>query len=261
MPKKLHHKPSKEELEENIRKVTEELDSNPSEPIPSETPSEPAPTPVPEPAPEPQPTPEPEPPVDYKKKFIESTREAQVLHAKNKKINEALDKAIQSPLPTDEDIMREFPDWEVMSDFEKRMAKESLSNKKALEALGEIAKENKDIEGWQAKVDTFVDNPETMVKHPQLDGRQDEFRLFATKPTRRGVDFEDLIPAFLYNEEMNKPTTPKKRMFEVGTGGPSDNPRPKAGKITLDEAATLKKNDYKKYVEYIKAGKVDIEEL
>jgi hypothetical protein len=46
-------------------------------------------------------------------------------------------------------------------------------------------------------------------------------------------------------------------MFETGSGGPNERVKPKGDKISLAEARTLMKNDYKKYKEYLVAGKID----
>ncbi len=263
MPK-LHKKPSQDELQEGIDKSLkeiEELKDIPSEPVPSEpVPSEPEPTPS-----EPIPSPEPSKEVikdiakREKERLIASAQEAQVLHAKNKKMNEALDKALTTPETTDEEAQAEFPEWEMMSDFEKKMARDSLSNKKRMLALDEIVKENKDLEGWVTKVDAFVDDPATLTKHPELDGKQDEFKFFANKPTRRNIDFEDLVPAFLYGM---KPEPKKKgQMFETGSGGPNDKGKPRGDKITIEEARILRGTNYEKYKEYLKSGKIELGEF
>ena len=195
------------------------------------------------------------PEVNYKKKFVESTREAQVLYAKNKKINDAFDKAKDLPDPTEDDMKAEYTDWDVMSDFEKKMAKDTMISKKRFEAIGEVNRGFKEIEEWQAKIDAFSDDPNSLVDNPKLEGKMEEFKAFATKPSRRGVDFEDLIPAFLYSEDQEKPKN-KGKMFETGTGGPATKSKPKSDKISIEEARSLRETDYSKYKELLKAGKI-----
>ncbi len=262
----LHVKPTKEELEANAQKALEEAEAMketpPSEPVPSiPVPSEPKPSEaIPS---EPVPS-EPEPSKEVikdiakreKEKNIASAQEAQILHAKNKKVNEALEKALATPEPEEEELVKEYPDWDVMSDFEKKMAKESLTNKKRMSALDEIVKENKDLEGWQTKVNDFVVDPKNLIDYPELEGKTDEFKLFATKPTRRGVEFEDLVAAFLYD----RPQEPKKKgqMFEQGSGGLNDKGKPKGDKITIEEARVLRGTNYEKYKELLKAGKIEL---
>lgn len=271
MPK--HTKPTKEELEANAKKALEEAEAlknnpqlspspslaipspseaipSPSQAVPSPSPSEPIPSPIPS---EPIPSPSP----DYKEKFVASSREAQVLHAKNKKVNEAIDKAAELPEPTEEELRAEYSDWEVMSDFEKKLAKDSLISTRRFALLHEATKEFKDIDAWNDKVDKFIVDPKVLVDYSELEGRIEEFKIFATKPTRRGVDFEDLISAFLYDITKKMKPKQKGQMFPTGSGGPNEKPKPGGGKITIEEARTLRKTDYNKFKELLKAGKIE----
>lgn len=254
-----HIKPTTEEIQENLDKITQEVDVLKDQPEPEEQPqpdSEPKPSEE-APAPQPDPKPEPQPEVDYKKKYVESTREAQVLHAKNKKINEAIEHAMTLPDPTEDELKKEFSEWDAMTDTEKRLAKDNLVSTRRFNMLSEVTKESKDIEAWNSKVDTFIDDPKTLTDNPELEGKLDEFKLFATKPTRRGVDFNDLVLAFSGEEAKRVKVKNKGSMFETGSGGPNDRPQPKTDKISIDEARTLRTTNYQKYVEYLKAGKID----
>ncbi len=256
-----HIKPTAEELDAGIQKSVEELEAEKPKEEPkgvqAEEPQEETPEPKGVQA-EPKPLQvEEEPKEDYKKKFVEQGRENIVLHSKNKQINEALEKAMQSPEPTEEELTKKYPDWEMMSEFEKGMAKDSLTNSRRFNALGEITKTNKAIEEWQTKVNSYIDDPKTLIDNSALEGREEEFRLFASKPTRRGVDFEDLTKAFLYDVELKKPKKNKGKMFETGSGGPNDRSKPNLGKISLEEARQLRNTDYNKYRELLNAGKID----
>lgn len=265
-----HNKPTPEELKENIEKIQDELETPVETPeVPEiETPEEVAETPqaeepeTPEPskeAPEEIETPEePETPSeDYKKKYAESTREAQVLHSRNKKINETIEKANALPDPTDEEMSEIYKEWDVMDEVTRKLAKDSELNKRRFQMLDDVTKESKKIDEWNQKVDEYIGNPETLIKIPELDGREDEFKLFATKPTRRGIDFEDLVSAFLYEVDKNKKPKQKGNMFEQGNGGPKDEKK-KTDKLSPDQAAILMRTNYKKYKEYLTAGKIDM---
>jgi type IV secretory pathway VirB10-like protein len=257
MPK--HIKPTKEELEVNIKKSVEDIDDKPEpEPEPEPTPEnkEPEPTPK-EPDKEPEPPKKPEEEPDYKVKFIQSSKEGIILHAKNKQVNESLEKAMKTPEPTEDELKVEYLDWEMMSEFEKKMAKDSLRNSRRFAALDDITKENKNIEVWQTKVETFINDPKTLTDNSDLEGREEEFRLFATKPTRRNVDFEDLVKAFLYDIELKKPKSHKGKMFETGSGGPNEPSKPKSDKISVEEGRKLRNTDYAKWKEYLKSGKIE----
>jgi|TARA_Y100000034_G_scaffold19875_1_gene22601 hypothetical protein len=288
-----HKKPTREELKENIKKAQEDLEEMKDDPKaheeesdldnPEPTPSEPDPTPS-EPVtdedededtgedtdedkdddsdddssedPEPEPTPSPE--IDYKKKFTESTREAQILHSKNKKLNEAMQKAGEVAEPTDEDLQVAYPklDIEIMDESEKQLFKDNLMNKQRFELITEATKVTKKVEEWYSKVDKHLADPETLVKNPGLEGREAEFKVFATKPTRRGVEFEDLTKAFLYDIESKPKPKKKGKMFEEGSGGSNEKPNPKGDKITADQARKLRETNYNEYKRLLVAGKI-----
>ena len=256
-----HIKPTAEELEAAALKAAEEAEAlqnkpsaSPSQAAPSPSPSTVAPSPSPSPE-EPSPTPDP-----YKKKAIEQGRENIVLNAKTKKINEAIDKASEIVDPTDEEMLVEYPEWEDMTEVEKKMAKQTLKNDRRFQFIHAARQEGKNVEAWQGKVDIFITDPKTLIENPELEGKEDEFRLFASKPTRIGVEFGDLVSAFLYDATKNMKTK-KKQMFEPGSGGQNVKPKPKTDKITLEQARTLRETNYPKYIELLKAGKIDTSDL
>jgi len=210
---------------------------------------------------EPKEEPEPKEEVieqDYKKKFIESSKEAQVLSAKNKKTNQSLKEALKVPLPTEEELSSEYSDWDVMSDFEKKMAKNDMFNSRRLAKINEIAEENDNISAWNDKVEKYIDDPQVLISNPKLEGKVDEFKLFATKTTRRGVDFEDLVSAFLYEETKTRKPKSKGKMFATGTGGSSKKSN-KDGKISIEDARVLRENDYPKWKQMIAEDKIDLD--
>jgi len=266
---KKHVKPTTEELEENAQRIAAELEQETPPVIPQEPVKEPEKTEEKkeEIKEEPEEAEKEEKPVekedkeqvDYKKKFIESTREAQILHAKNKKINDAFEEAQKIPTPDDEQMQKEYVDWDLMSEFEKKMAKDSYISRVRFESLSKVTAEFKDLEVWQERVENFIGDPKTLINKPELEGKQEEFRLFANKPSRRGVDFDTLVSSFLWDENKAMSSKPKNKgsMFETGTGGPNDNPQPKPDKISIEEARVLRQSDYGKWKEYLKAGKIE----
>jgi hypothetical protein len=251
-----HVKPTQEELDKGIQDALEELDK-PEVPEIPEVPENEPPTP-PEPPVEPEAKPsEPEPEVELKKKLSNSARENQVLHARTKKFDEAVDNAAQITDVSDEEAVKEYPEWDVMDDVAKKMAKDSIVNKRRFQMIHEASKEGKNIQEWHDKVDKYLEDPKTLIDNPKLEGKGDDFKIFATKPTRRGLDFEDLTSAFLYEVDKNAKPKSKGAMFETGSGGPNENPKPKGDKISLMEARSLMKSDYNKYKEYLLAGKIE----
>ena len=139
-----------------------------------------------------------------------------------------------------------------MSELEKKLARENYLNNRRFQKLGEATKEFRDIEVWNGKVDTFILDPETMIKFPKLEGKEEAFKIFASKPTHRGVDMETLTTSFLWEESQKPPVQNKGKMFEMGSAGLNDKPRPKSNKITVAESLLLRQTDYKKYLYFVK---------
>jgi hypothetical protein len=233
----------------------------PSEPIPSEpAPSEPAPSePAPSPAPAPAPAATPAQPDEnnFKKKFVESSREGIVLHSKLNKVTGVIKNAINAPEPTDDEMRAAYANWDTMDEDMQSLAKDNLKNKRALAGLVDITKESEEIEAWNTKVDGYADDPKTVVVYPELEGKIDDFKIFASKPTRRGVDLDTLVSAFLHDaSKMNKPKT-KNQMFPTGVNGPKAPVKIKSDKLTVEQGIALKESNYKKYREMLVAGKIE----
>lgn len=196
------------------------------------------------------------------KKLKASTQESQILYARNKQIQDAIENAANIEPPTDEEMKKEFSNWDEMSDFEKKMARDNEHNKRKVDSITAATTKFKELDAWQKEVDEYIDDPATIANEPRLDGKKDEFRIFATKPTRRGVAFEDLVKAFLFDVETDRKSRPKKKgkMFESGTGG-HKREKPKKTKLSASEAGRLRKTNYKKYVSLLKSGKIDPADL
>ena len=254
-----HTKPTQEELDAQINKSIEEIETNP-EITPKDPTIEEAEekTEVVDEKEEVEETEvkedkEEEEKTKLTKRYQDSSREAQVLYSKNKKMAEAIDKAGEVQI-TEDDLKKEYQDWDMMTDFEKKIARESLSTKASLNAIKEATKEFKDMDAWNKKTDDFMANPETLVKYPDLEGKEEEFKLFASKSTRMGVDFTDLVSAFLFTETKNKIKN-KGSMMPTGTAG-AEKGKSSDGKLSVAESRSLRTVDYKKYLDYLKAGKI-----
>lgn len=258
-----HKKPTPEELEAAAQKALSDLDNipqgDPEPDKPEPEPSQPEPEPAP-PAPE-HPSPPPQEEVDYKKKYTESSRENQIVTAQKRKLVGVIDQAAKVDDISEDELKAKYPDWDALTDFEKKLARETQLANKRFAILDEANKEFKDIDAWNGKVEDFVGDPKTLIDNPELEGKIDDFKYFATKPTRRGADFADLVSAFLY--DVSKQPKPKNKgaMFETGSGGPNDKIKPKSDKISYTEAKVLRTNNYKKYVELLRAGKIEEQEL
>lgn len=263
-----HTKPSPEELEANIKKSLEDLDNLETKPNVEESETEkeevvaetdggdnPEPTETEEEVTEEKEEEEKEENgEDYKERFKESTREAQILHNKNEKLSKAVIESSKVSEPTQEEIIAEYPDWDVMSETEQKLAKKALIADKRLRVLDEIAKDTQDASVWNAKVDQFVDDPKVLIANPDLEGKEEEFRIFASKKSRRGVDFEILVSSFLY--DVSKTVKKHKgAMFEKSNGGRSA-PTKSDGKLSVQQGRVLMQSNYNEYRRLLKAGKI-----
>lgn len=195
--------------------------------------------------------------VDYQKRYRDSSSEAHILYSKNKKIADAIKRAGEVTEPTEEELKIKYPSWDVMDDDQREMAKDNLMNKRRLDAIQQASKEFEDIDQWNAKVDEFLTDPGTIADNPQLEGKEEDFKVFVTsKQSRMGVDFEDLIAAFLFAESQKVVPKKKGSMFPTSSAGENSKPQQKDNKISIADANILRRTNYKKYVEYLKAGKI-----
>lgn len=258
-----HIKPTQEELENSLKKTQEELEVATDEETPEEETKEEV---VEEVAPseevveeekkeEVKPSEPPSP--DYKEKFSESSKEAQKIHAKNRTINEGVAKASEIKDVDEEELKAEYPDWDIMSETERKLAKKNLINDKRFEIVTKATEEAKKIEKWGEDVDKFIESPATLADNPELDGKEEEFKAFANEPANHAIPFKILVSAFIHDMSTKVKPKSKGKMFETGSGGPNDKIKTKGDKISIDEAAKLMRTDYKKYKQYLVSGKID----
>lgn len=194
---------------------------------------------------------------DYKEKFKQSSREAQKIHAKNRKLSQAIDEASEIPEPSDEEMAQEYQDWDAMSNFEQKLAKEAVVSKKWREKIANAQEETKKIEKWGEDVDNFIEDPQTLIDNPDLEGKQDEFRLFANQDTNNSVPFKILVAAFLHEQGKGKKPNKGKQM-ETPKGGGGQKPV-RNTKLTLEQANQLMKTNYTKYKQYLRDGKIEMD--
>ena len=191
-------------------------------------------------------------------KFAASAREAQVLAQSKKQLEESIDKAYEMPEPTEAQLVAEYGDLSLLSEFERKLATQNLHNKLINEEVKRIRNDQRQSqekkEARDKEVDAYSIHPDTLKQFPRLEGKQEEFRKFASKPTRLNLDLEDLTTIFLAN--LPPPVKHKGAMMETGTGGPKDKIKPKSDKISIEESAILMKNNYPEYVRLLKANKI-----
>lgn len=192
---------------------------------------------------------------DLEERYKESTRESQVLFAKQKKFTETVEQANRLPEPTEPELMSEYPNWSEMTDTERRLAKDNYINRRKFDLVYEATQEGREIERWAEKVESFLTTAST--KYPRLDGREQEFKTFVLKPTRRGLDLEDLTKMFLYEAGESQHKGRKGSLLQSGSAGTPE--KPKQEFLNERQAAELRVNNHKLYQKYVKEGKIKIE--
>lgn len=255
----LHTKPTKEELQAGAEKALAEAEALATQE--PEVEPEKVEEVVEEPVVEQEVVADPEETLELKKKLTNSAKEAQVLQSRTKKYDEAVGEAEAIVAPTDADMEAEYgtADWNEMTMTEQRLAKKSWLSEKRFEIMSKVSKEGRDIEKWNASVDTFVDDPKVLIDHPELEGKTEDFKLFAMKPSRRGLDMQDLILAFNGDLAINAKPKNKGKMFESGVAGNKEKPQPGADKLSPSQSRVLMNTDYKKWKEMLKQGKISNE--
>lgn len=270
-----HVKPTKQELKEQMTQELAAFEATPADPVDPPVVTPPVVTPpvvVPEVAPvvvppiidpavvtPPVVTPPVEPvvpEVDYRAKFTASSNEAQILSFKTKEIDKAFQESETLPVPGDDEVKAATPGWDDLDDAQRNIARQLLHNQKKLTIINTAREKFSAVDKWMAEVDTFITNPETLVDHPELEGKKEEFKHFANKPERRTMAMEDIILAFVGEQSKAKPVVKKQAMFEQGSGGPAAPIKPVDNRMSLADAEILKRDNYKGYVAALKAGKI-----
>jgi hypothetical protein len=219
--------------------------------LPLETEEQPEPVTTPQPTSEPTvpPIPAAEPvvePIDYEQKFAESTREAQVLAGRVAAFEAEDARRKLTKEPTDSELQAAFPEWEVMTDTEKRLARGTFSAQRIATSLQEKEEAREAVNAWNTDLEL------TIAKNPSLQGKEQAFKTFANKPTHRGAPLETLVSAFLFESSPNPsaPTPTPRPGLLPGNGGPRGSEKPKL--LTGDELKVLRETDITGYREYVK---------
>jgi hypothetical protein len=84
--------------------------------------------------------------------------------------------------PTDSELQAAFPEWELMTDTEKRLARETSKATRIASSIQQERLEEKAKAAWNTDLEL------TIASNPTLQGKEQAFKDFANKPTRRGVD-------------------------------------------------------------------------
>lgn len=192
----------------------------------------------------------PAPAVDYEKKFAESTRENQLL--RERIAAEEKERQESTKEPTESDLRTAFPLWDSMSDTEKELARRTV---RAERIGGNAAQQVQAIQAersWNTSIELVL------TSNNALQGKEQAFRQYASRPQYRGVPMDVLVNSFLQTQgPAPAPTVTPKPGLEPGNGGPRTPEKPKT--LSGDELAALRKSDQKAYEQYIKTHDIDID--
>jgi len=197
--------------------------------------------------------PEPQPPVDYKDKFVHSQREAILANERANVARSQLESLTKQDTPTDEAMRKLYPEWDQLDDYNKKvvMRQEATNMRQArIEAQQQELSDRLKLED---EIEQIIDNP----KFTKLKGKEADFKRFAMRPANRGLSAEVIAKAFLFDAEDETPPapSPKTEALPAGSGGPRDSLKPK--KVSLEEAAQIRKTDYKRYMELVKNKQIE----
>jgi len=201
-----------------------------------------------------------EPQIDYKEKFTESTREASALYFKNQKLNQTIEEAASIAEPTLEELKfyakSKGAEYDDLDEFSQNILKDTLINTRRFEKIQNVASESKRIDEWANSVDSFIEKSVDSGEYPSLNSLGSEFKKFAMKESRRGVDLNDLVASFLFSAERSIKQTPRKSVLL--TGGNSSAVPSKSG-LSETQVAMIRETNPKEYRRMIKSGEINLE--
>jgi len=191
-------------------------------------------------------------PVDYKKKFSESTTENQrIMEEKNRLEEEKAELESKlavkaSETPSDEELRRRYPDWDLLDENGQAAIKREIDRENRVRQLEEK-------QAWEGDFRTLLAKPE----YASLKEKEADFKAFAYKnPTVKSLEI--LAQSFLFKSGVPaKPVapveTPKRPGLEKPTKGPVEVPQ--AG-LTLAQITALRKEQPKRYLQMVREGKL-----
>ena len=190
------------------------------------------------------------PEIDWQEKAKESQKEALILREQLKKVEEEKSKKIEI---TEDYLTKKYPDWNDLTTGEQTAIKKAeVLEQEVAELRNNSNKFNNDRE-WNEKVESYA-SEELQDNFPSLVGREEEFKRFATRPTRKGLPMDDLAKIFLF--ENPKSPEPKRSLFHTPNNGVK--PAPKEDGMSPEEARILRTTRPTEYMRLVRLGKIKI---
>ncbi|HEY1757951.1 MAG TPA: hypothetical protein VGG72_21455 [Bryobacteraceae bacterium] len=187
----------------------------------------------------------------WKDKFSASSSEANLLREAEAARVKAQQE--QTKEPTESDLRTAFPLWDSMSDTEKELARRTLGAERLAGTASQLAREQQAERSWNTSIELVL------TSNNALQGKEQAFRQYASRPQYRGVPMDVLVNSFLQTQgTAPAPTVTPKPGLESGNGGPRTPEKPK--NLSGDELAALRKTDQKAYEQYLKTHDITIDE-
>lgn len=190
---------------------------------------------------------------EAEEKFRQSGSEAIILHHKTKTLQEQL----QPKEPSEEELKREFAEWDELTDFEKKLAKRDFMREQEVKQVKTGMTEYTNDRRWLDSVATFIETNVATGKRPLLQGKEEEFKRYCNQSKKKGTDLDILADAFLFSigavEAKPDVQTQKALLDNTSAGHDKKPPEPKL--MTLAELGELRKTDHKKYQQIVASGK------
>ena len=203
-------------------------------------------------------TPEPvEEDSPYKKRYADSSREAQKLLRENELLKIQMAELAQRPnstveAPSDTELAKSVPDWDILSPTEQKLMKENIFIKREIAEVKRLQNlSNKELL-WERGFGELTMKPEFSA----LKAKKDEFSLYCSKNPYSPIDV--LARSFLFDESKNigaKEVQEKiaRKGLEKGVGG--TRVPPKTGP-TDDELSEMMVKEPLKYMKLIREKKI-----
>ena len=196
---------------------------------------------------------------EAKERQKQSANEKRIVREQNTILQERLAEVKEIPEPTDAELREYEPEYDELTDAQKRMTKRLWKSDKRAEQMHAIAIATKSDQEWNKKLDEFIDVADAEDKYPEIVKNRQEFIKFATQKQHKGVPVDILADAFYTRQGMQKPT-PKRAnlMGRSGTGGrtPIVVQKQKDTKLTPDQAKRLREKDPTKWLQLAKSGRI-----
>lgn len=177
---------------------------------------------------------------EYKTKYNESSKEAQILIQRNKDLQGRADQSL-----TDTELQNSYPDIDIstLSTVEKTMLRKTaiaeIASRKAVNEIEDFKQEKINREN----LDKFIRG------NPYLQGKTDDFRKYVSQPTHRNVSLEILEKAFRTDVNI-----PKKKIITL-EGGSNGGGQPAKIENDGSDLETLRKTNPKAYRDAVRAMK------